>query len=114
MTNESRWPQAIRRVLDAVLGPRGESLREERRALHDFARDAAGVKTDDFEIPTALASYIEKLTHSPYKVIERDLNALRDAGYSEDQIFELTLAGALGAAAGRYERTLDLLYGDDA
>ena len=113
MTHEKRWPQAIRNVLEAVLGPRGESRREERQALHDFARHAAGVETDDFEVPATLAPYIEKLTHSPYKVIERDLDALRSAGYSEDQIFELTLAGALGAAAGRYERTLNLLYGDD-
>ena len=113
MNHEKRWPQAIRNVLEAVLGPRGESAREERQAMHDYARAAAGVDTDNFEVSAALSPYIEKLTHSPYKVIERDLDALRAAGYSEDQIFELTLAGALGAAAGRYERTLDLLYGDD-
>ena len=113
MTQNTKWPPAIQRVLKAVLGPSGESKLDERQAVHDFARDAAGVKTDAFEVPTALSPYLEKLTHSPYKVIERDLDALRQAGYNEDQIFELTLAGALGSAAGRYQRTLDLLYGED-
>ena len=29
---------------------------------------------------------------------------LKSAGYSEDEVFELTLCAALGAALGRYER----------
>ena len=102
-------PSAIQAVLRSVLGPRGESDIHQRQAVHDFARHACGTETAPSAVPTTLAPFIEKLTHSPYKIVERDLDELRQAGYSEDQIFELTLAGALGAAAGRYQRTLELL-----
>lgn len=113
MKNRGNYPQPIRRVLDAVLGRKGQSALEERTHLFNFAAQAAGAETESIEVPPALLPYIEKLTHSPYKVVERDIDSLREAGYSEDQIFELTVAGALGAGSGRYQRTLDLLRGDD-
>jgi alkylhydroperoxidase family enzyme len=41
-----------------------------------------------------------------YKVVDADIDRLRDAGYTEDAIFELTLAAALGAAQARLEAGL--------
>ena len=35
--------------------------------------------------------------------------ALREAGYGEDQLFELVVAAALGASLGRFERGLQVM-----
>ena len=109
MTRTVAWPRAIRQVLMSVLGPDGRSAQSERQSVYNFALNASGVGTDDTGLPETLKTYIEKLTHSPYKILDRDVDALRDAGYSEDQIYEITIANALGAAAGRYQRTMELL-----
>ena len=52
-------------------------------------------------VPDELASYVEKVVKHAYKVTDSDIERLRAAGYSEDAIFELTLAAALGAADTR-------------
>ena len=48
-----------------------------------------------------------------YKVTDRDIDELKQAGYSEDAIFEITLSAALGAGQSRLERALAALEGDE-
>jgi hypothetical protein len=52
-------------------------------------------------VPTELAQYVHKVSQFAYKVTDEDVAALREAGYSEDQIFELTVSIALGAGLSR-------------
>ena len=54
-------------------------------------------------VPDELASYVEKVVKHAYKVTDSDIERLRAAGYSEDAIFEITVAAALGAGVRRYE-----------
>ena len=42
---------------------------------------------------------------------DRDVEQLLESGYSQDQIFELTIATAYGAARARLDRGLDALAG---
>jgi alkylhydroperoxidase family enzyme len=65
---------------------------------------AAGRETPG--IPAELRPYIEKVAKSAYKVVDADIDRLREAGYSEDAILELTLAAALGAARARLDAGL--------
>jgi len=60
-------------------------------------------------LPAALAPYVEKVAKHAYKVVDADIDRLRDAGWSEDAIFELTLAAALGAARVRLDAGLRAL-----
>ena len=53
--------------------------------------------------------YVDKVSRAPYQVTDRDIAALVESGLSEDQIFELTVVTAVGAALGRFEKTLELL-----
>jgi len=46
-----------------------------------------------------------------YKVTDEDLAGLLRAGNTEDALFEVTVAAALGAALGRLERGLAALRG---
>lgn len=56
------------------------------------------------EVPAALRSYVNKVAEHAYKVTDADVEALKDAGFSEDAIFEVTASAALGAAVMRLER----------
>lgn len=63
-------------------------------------------------VPAALASYVETAHKHAYTVTEKDMAALRQAGYSEDQIFEATVSAALGAGLRRLEAGLKALRGE--
>lgn len=55
-------------------------------------------------VPEAAAVYVDKVRRHAYKVSDGDVEALRAAGWTEDAIFELTVATALGAALSRLDR----------
>ncbi len=58
------------------------------------------------DVPDELASYVQKVSRYAYKVTDDDMALLRQKGYSEDQIFELTVSVALGAGLSRLEAGL--------
>lgn len=95
-----RHTEAVERVAEAVLGTPGDAELELRRAVATYA--AGG----EAEIPADLRPYVDKVARNAYKVTDGDVDALREAGYSEDAIFELTLAAALGAARARLDAGL--------
>ena len=66
----------------------GKTSREVRQAA------ASGIA------PADLAALIEKIHSHAYMVTDRDLDVLR-ASYTEDQLFEIIVAAAFGAAEQR-------------
>jgi alkylhydroperoxidase family enzyme len=50
-----------------------------------------------------LAAYLEQVHHRAYTVTDRDVQALKDAGVSEDEIFEQTVAAAIAEGLLRYD-----------
>jgi alkylhydroperoxidase family enzyme len=63
----------------------------------------------DREAPPEFAPYLEKVRSNAYKVTDEDLQALRDAGYSEDVIFEQTVSVAVAAGLIRIDAGLGVL-----
>lgn len=61
------------------------------------------------EMPPELRSYVDKVAEHAYRITDDDVDTLRRAGHSEDAIFEITAAAALGAAIVRLERGLIVL-----
>ena len=53
-----------------------------------------------------LAKWVEKVARYAYKTLPSEVEAMKQNDKSEDEIFELTIAAAIGAASGRYERAL--------
>jgi len=47
--------------------------------------------------PPALVAIVQKIRSSPYAVTDQDLDALRSR-YTEDQLFEIIVSAAFGAA----------------
>jgi alkylhydroperoxidase family enzyme len=45
--------------------------------------------------PAEMGAYLEKVRDRAYAVVDRDIEALREAGFSEDAIFEQTVTVAI-------------------
>jgi alkylhydroperoxidase family enzyme len=52
-------------------------------------------------VPDALAALVDKIRNHAYKVTDDDIAAARAAGFTETQLFELTVATAAGAGLHR-------------
>lgn len=63
------------------------------------------------ELPPALAPYVQKVVKHAYKVTDEDMTSLHQAGFTDDQIFEVTVSTALGAGLLRLESGLSALHG---
>lgn len=50
-----------------------------------------------------LARYLEKVRNCAYDVTDADVQALKDAGISEDEIFEQTVAAAISEGLRRFD-----------
>ena len=72
-------------------------------------RRAVGGKGGD--VPADLASVVDKIRRHAYKITDQDIAGLKAAGYGEDELFELTIATALGTAVKRLELALAAVDG---
>lgn len=98
-----RYDALKQRLLDAVLSTPGDTPAALRRAA--LERGA---------LPGPLAAYVDKVARHAYKVTDADVAGLRQAGHSEDAIFEITAAAAVGAALERLNRGMAALHGKAA
>lgn len=53
--------------------------------------------------PAGMAAYLEKVRERAYSVADEDIDALREAGFSEDEIFEQTVAVAIAEGLRRLD-----------
>ena len=63
----------------------------------------------DRPAPPELAPYLEKVRLHAYKVTDRDVDELKTAGFSEDDIFEHTISVATAAGLERLDAGLATL-----
>lgn len=59
--------------------------------------------------PPELAAYLEKVRDWAYTVVDRDVEALKEAGVSEDVIFEQTVAVAIAEGLRRLDRAAEVI-----
>ena len=59
--------------------------------------------------PAELMGYLEKVRLHAYKVTDRDIDELKAAGFSADEIFEHTVAAAVAAGLERLDAGLATL-----
>jgi alkylhydroperoxidase family enzyme len=59
--------------------------------------------------PPATADYVDTVLRHAYRVTDAQVETLRAAGLSEDEIFELTVATAVGAGLERLDAGLEAL-----
>lgn len=90
-----RHAEELAALLQAVL---------ESPAETDRATRAAAYQSDELSPP--LRKYVAKVRGESYRITDEDIQMLLRAGYSQDAVFEITVASALGAAMRRLEASL--------
>lgn len=113
MKNE-RYQKIVQGLKEAVLRGPGVTDPRLRIAVEAHAAELGGrLEEAKGEVPGSLMAYLEKVARHAYKVTEQDLKALRQSGYSEEAIFEITVSAALGAGMSRLERGYGALKGGE-
>jgi alkylhydroperoxidase family enzyme len=97
---EGRFDAEIHALRVAVVDGRGELDASVRSALFD-GQDA----------PPEAAPFVDKVRRHAYKITDGDVDALLASGWSEEQVFELTVATALGEGGRRLEAALRAMGG---
>jgi alkylhydroperoxidase family enzyme len=59
--------------------------------------------------PAEMAVYLKKVRDRAYAVVDGDVEALREAGCSEDEIFEQTVAVAIAEGLRRLDRSAEVI-----
>ena len=59
--------------------------------------------------PETMAGYLAKVRERAYTITDGDVEALKAAGLSEDEIFEQTVAAAIGEGLRRLDRADEVL-----
>jgi alkylhydroperoxidase family enzyme len=88
-----------------------------RKAVVERALTGAGTTTpadrraafDNRDVPEAARGLIDKVTKNAWKVTDEDVAKAKQAGLSDDQVFELSVAAALGQSTRQLDAALALL-----
>jgi alkylhydroperoxidase family enzyme len=59
--------------------------------------------------PPEMEAYLEKVRQRAYAVVDADVDALKQAGVSEDEIFEQTVAVAIAEGLRRLDRAAEVI-----
>jgi hypothetical protein len=102
-----RYDALQRRLVDATLHTPADMEESVRRAV----LGRAGGARDG--VPEVVRTYVDKVANHAYKVTDQDVAALQAAGLSDDGIFEVTVAAAVGAAMHRLQRGMAALRGEE-
>lgn len=100
------WPWRIEKAISSLLGTAGMTEVALRKAVFERVRLGSG------EVPENLKALVEKIAERPWSVTDDDIVQVGEAGYSEDQIYELVLAAAAGAGVRRLDEGLRAVEGE--
>jgi alkylhydroperoxidase family enzyme len=59
--------------------------------------------------PAEMGAYLEKVRERAYAVVDGDIEALKEAGFSEEAIFEQTVAVAIAEGLRRLDRADEVI-----
>ena len=108
------YPPEVEKAIETLLTHQAVCTPALRRAVEAQAARLGGAQRDVPELPENLSDYVSKVALYAYETTDDDIEQLREAGYSEDAIFEVTLCAAMGAGLARMERGLALLKGGNS
>ena len=91
-----RWLH--QRLVDRIRQGPGQAPAEQRRAAFDNA-----------ELPEPLRGLLDKVATRSAQVSDADFAAATQAGYTDDQLFELVICAAVGESSRQYEAGLAAL-----
>ena len=105
------YPENIKTLAEAVLNSDGALKPEIRQAVEARVAKHGGATRQADLLPDDSVAYVDKIACHAYKITDEDIERLKASGYSEDEIFEITVSAALGAGLVRVEHSLNMLQG---
>ena len=109
MERHAGLPQGLK---ESILGPQGTVDLGLRQAIEARAEElAGGAPAETAAIPENLREYVDTVALHAYRITDEDIQTLLRSGYSEDAVFEISTAAAVGAGMARLERGLAALKG---
>lgn len=111
---KSNYSPKVQKLFDIFFDNRlhrGVTSPDLRRVIERYAANLSGSRQEAIPIPPGLETHVKKVTLYAYKVTDEDIARLKALGYSEDDLFEITLSAALGAGRTRLECGLAALKG---
>jgi alkylhydroperoxidase family enzyme len=89
--------------LDSLAAARNELIEQVLRGPGEATQEmrAGAASATGAGLPAELASLVEKIHRHAYRVTDEELASLR-ARYSEDVLFEITVAASISAAEQRF------------
>lgn len=109
-----RFDEQVENQRRAVLESQGVTERSLRQAVAARAAALGGgppAEGTAGEIPEALRAYVDSVALHAWRITDEDIAAL-GREWSEDEIFEVSVATAVGAGLARLERGLSILRGE--
>ncbi len=96
-------------ITNSVLGS-GKSDVTLRKSIYGHIHEDLELQEQPLQTNSGvLNNYLTKVALHPYKIIDRDIEQLKKEGFSEDEIFELTVTTAVASGVGRLNKAMDLL-----
>jgi len=101
----------LKQLSEAVLMSTGDTTPEVRSKIVAWAARLDAAPDACSDLPETVRNYVKNVVLYAYKATDADVQQLKDAGYSEDAIFEITVTAAVGAGLHRLNTGLALLRG---
>lgn len=96
-------PIELIQVRNSLLEAPAELEAPLRRGIEGYCAQLRGAKRSFAQVPQTLEPLLEKISTDAYKVIDEDIQALKDQHYNDTMIFELVICASFGAAMAPLE-----------
>ncbi|MFD6388481.1 hypothetical protein [Nocardia sp. NPDC060259] len=98
MRHEDTKQAMLRVLVDSILRGAGATSPDQRQRAFD-----------NIDVAPPLHTVVDKVATKPVAITDADFAAARESGFSEDQLFELVIAAAVGQSARLYAAGLTAL-----
>ena len=104
-------PPEVELGRERILTKEGATSLSLRRSVEAFVLAQWGVERSNAEpVPNELETYLKKLSLHAYKVTDAYFEAMREQGFTDEELYEITIVGSIGAALVGLEKLYEALY----
>lgn len=98
---DGRIPPPVEEMVQSVLHGPGDADLEIRQAVFQHAMSYLGFPHEDQPLPKNISPYIDKVIRQASEITDQDIKDLLAEGWSEAEIFEITVSAAVASGYGR-------------
>ena len=105
-------PLELQLGAERMLTTEGATSPDLRRSIAGFVREQWGEPNRGDPPPEELHGFLRKLARYAYRITDEDVEALREEGYDDDALYEITVVGSFSAALVGVEHLYGAMYGE--